>query len=165
MKTTDLHFAAQTLKIKANPKEKINLFNQGVNVTFNSRTTFMFLFTIFFFFTFNTVHADFSGKWCSDKDNDVNAFALIIHKSKDQYHGGYYSVAQRGDKIDDNDMAFSFNSRKKKTVITKLHAGISGNIGLIQLKLLNDKKINWLVLKAPKGEIFVPNEATLYKCK
>ena len=48
---------------------------------------------------------------------------------------------------------------------TKLNAGISGNIGLIQLKILDNKKLEWLVLHIPNGEIFVPKKAMLHRCQ
>lgn len=110
------------------------------------------------------VHADFSGRWCWDNDSDVSAFSVTIHKIGGIYKGAYSAVAQGGKKIDDNDSAFSFKAIKKNKIRTKLIAGISGRIGLIELKLPSNQRLEWLLLKAPNGEIYVPRTAVLHRC-
>ncbi len=111
------------------------------------------------------VGSNFSGQWCWDKDSDVSAFSIVINKVSGMYRGGYCSVTLSGNRIDDNDMAFSFKATDKNIIKTKLKAGITGNIGLIQLENFNDKKLVWLVLQEPKGEIYVPQKAILHRCK
>ena len=131
----------------------------------NSKNTIIFLSSILFLILTNTVNADFAGKWCWDEDSNISAFSIVINKIADKYQGGYYAVAQSGNKIDDNNLAFSFIAIQKNIIKTKFKAGISGSIGLIQLKLINDKKIDWLVLQVPKGEIYVPKKAILHRCE
>jgi len=115
-------------------------------------------------FITTTTHADFVGRWCWDHDNDVSAFSIVIHKAEGRYRGAYYSVVQRGNRIDDNDRAFSFKLTKKNRIRTKLIAGISGSTGLIGLKLVSDQMLEWLLLKVPKGDIYVPKMAVLHRC-
>ncbi len=130
---------------------------------FNLKKGICFLSTMYFALFTNIASADFTGTWCWDKDNNESVFSIVIHKTKGIYKGGYYSVTQSGNRIDDNDTAFAFNTMQK-TVQTKIKAGITGNIGLIQLKILNDKIINWQVIQHPKGEMFVPKAALLHRC-
>lgn len=110
------------------------------------------------------VGSNFSGKWCWDKNSKVGTFSLVINKVSNVYKGGYSCVAYSGDKIDDNDNAFSFKATKKNKIKTKLKAGISGESGLIYLEILNDNKIKWIVVKEPKGEFYPPETAILHRC-
>lgn len=109
-------------------------------------------------------NSDFAGRWCWDGDSDVSAFGILIKKDTSVYRGGYYSVVQSGNLIDDNESAFSFKETNKNIIKTKLKAGISGNTGLIQLQRLANKKMHWLILEMPKGDIFVPKTAILHRC-
>ena len=111
------------------------------------------------------VGSDFSGQWCWDKDSGVSAFTIVVKKVAGIYRGGYFAVAQHGNRIDDNDTAFSFKVTEKNMIKTKLKSGIDGSIGLIQLKIRSDNKMEWLVLQKPKGEFFFPQEAMLHRCQ
>jgi hypothetical protein len=88
----------------------------------------------------------------------------VIDKKSENNIGGYFCVSQSGNKIDDNEAAFSFKTTRKKTVITNLKSGISGNIGILRLEVLNKNKLKWVIIKRPKGEMYVPNEAILNRC-
>lgn len=127
---------------------------------FGSKNYFIF---ILFVFIATQARADFTGQWCWDQNSRVSAFSIVINKVSGIYKGGYYSVAHNGNKIDDNETAFSFRATQKKVIKTKLKAGISGNMGLIRLEIFNNK-IDWSVLKYPKGEIYVPQKAVLHRC-
>jgi hypothetical protein len=109
-------------------------------------------------------HADFVGRWCWDNNSDINAFSVVIHKAGEIYKGSYSAVAQRGNKIDDNDSAFSFKVGMKSKIRTRLAAGQSRNSGLIELKLPSDHRLEWSLLKAPIGEIYIPKFAVLHRC-
>lgn len=113
----------------------------------------------------NSANAVFSGKWCWDKNSDVNVFSIVINKTAITYVGGYSLVTQSGNRIDDNDTAFHFTVPKKNSIKTKVKSGITGNRGLIQLELIDDKKIYWSVLQFPKGEFDAPIKATLQRCE
>jgi hypothetical protein len=112
-------------------------------MTFLRKIILLGLFTIFMIdVSFSApVRGDFSGTWCQHLNNHDSAFSIIIERKFDVYVGSYGSVILGGSKIDDNDDAFSFKATKSNIIKTKIKAGISGNIGLIQLKLLNNKKI------------------------
>lgn len=117
----------------------------------------------------NTGHAkivsyEFSGRWCWEFNNNINNFSIDIVKINNKYKGGYDSVSQSGNKIDDNDSAFSFGVTTKKTIKTKLKSGITGNIGLVELELINKNKLKWIIIKHPDGEMYLPSKAILYKC-
>ena len=116
------------------------------------------------FITKVAVGSDFSGQWCWDKDSKMRAFSLVIDKVSGVYKGGYYSVALGGNIIDDNETAFSFKVTDKNIVETKLTAGIDGSTGLIRL-ISDSKRLEWILLRKPKGEIFVPDNAILHRCK
>jgi hypothetical protein len=107
----------------------------------------------------------FLGRWCWDLSSEVSVFSLTIKKDSGLYVGRYSSVIEGGYRIDDNDDAFTFKATKNNIIRTKIKTGISGKTGLIQLKLLNNEKIEWIVLQKPKGEFLVPLNATLHKCK
>ncbi len=113
----------------------------------------------------NETNAAFSGHWCWDKDSDVSVFSIRININKDIYKGSYSSVAYSGDKIDENDNAFSFKKTTSSIVKTKIKAGITGNIGFMELKLLDANKLLWRLLKEPEGDIYVPKEAVMHRCK
>lgn len=106
----------------------------------------------------------FSGTWCSIENNKKQAFTLIINKHSDLYKGGYFAVALGGQRIDDNEKAFSFKAVKTNTIKTKITAGITGKIGMVYLKLLNKNKLEWVILEAPGGDFYVPIKAILNKC-
>ena len=110
------------------------------------------------------VNNGFVGIWCWDLDSSVSAFSITIKKISGLYMGSYGSVIRSGNKIDDNDDAFRFKEAKKNVVKAKIKAGISGNTGLIQLKILDNKKIEWFILRKPKGEFYVPQKAILHRC-
>ena len=107
---------------------------------------------------------NFSGEWCWDNDSKVSAFGIGIRKVSNIYKGNYGSVTQSGGKIDENEKAFSFKAPKINIVKTQLISGITGNVGMVQLSILNNKKIEWLVLKKPKGEFYPPLKALLHRC-
>ena len=109
-------------------------------------------------------HANFSGKWCWDRDSDISAFSIVINKKNHVYIGGYFAVCQGGKKIDDNDVSFRFNETKRNSIQTEFQAGITGNKGLIEIRVLANQKIQWRILKFPEGDIFVPKEALLHRC-
>ena len=108
--------------------------------------------------------ANFSGKWCWDQDSNISAFSIVINKKNHVYIGGYFSVSQGGNRIDDNDISFRFNETKKSVIQTKFQAGLSGNKGLIEIRMLANQKMKWRILKFPAGDIFVPKEALLHRC-
>ncbi|KTD63152.1 hypothetical protein [Legionella shakespearei] len=108
---------------------------------------------------------DFSGSWCWDKNSKYSTFSITINKFLNKYRGGYASVASSGNKIDDNDDAFSFEKPLKNIVKTTIRTGISGDTGVIQLKLVNRNTIEWRILKAPEQEFYAPEIALLHKCK
>lgn len=111
------------------------------------------------------VNANFSGKWCWDKNSNISYFSLVINKHSNKYSGGYYSVAQYGNRIDDNDFAFSFLEKNKNVIKTKIKSGITGNIGLIKIHLIGNNEMIVNVLTAPKGDFFFPKKSKLYRCK
>lgn len=122
------------------------------------------LFAVSFSFAASTDN-DFSGTWCWDKNSDVATFSLSITKSSNFYKGGYDSVSYRGDKIDENANAFNFRITKNNVVKTRLESAIKGHFGTIQIKLLNNKKLEWLVIREPKGEFYAPQKAILHRCQ
>lgn len=107
----------------------------------------------------------FLGAWCWDLNNNNKDFSISIKKNSNLYVGGYDSVVGSGRIIDDNDNAFRFKATKNNIIKTKIKSGITGNIGLVQIKILNNKKIEWLVLREPQGFFYVPKKAILHKCK
>lgn len=107
----------------------------------------------------------FSGKWCWDKNSSVSTFSLTITKISALYIGGHDSVAFSGSIIEDNDNAFNFKATKKKIIKAKVKTRIRGGMGLIRLKLLNNKQIEWVVLRQPNGEFYVPQKSLLHRCK
>ena len=117
------------------------------------------------FITKVTIASDFSGQWCWDQDSSISAFCLNITKTNRTYNGGYGSVIMSGNIIDDNDNAFHFNITNEAIVQTKLKAGITGNLGIIQLHIIDNKQLEWRILRVPKGEIYIPKKATLHRCK
>ena len=117
------------------------------------------------FITKVTIASDFSGQWCWDQDSSISAFCLNITKTNRTYNGGYGSVIMSGNIIDDNDNAFHFNITNEAIVQTKLKAGITGNLGIIQLHIIDNKQLEWRILSVPKVEIYIPKKATLHRCK
>ncbi len=113
----------------------------------------------------NNLKTDFSGSWCWEKDSKYSTFSIEIKKSTRGYKGGYSCVISEGDRIEDSDFAFSFDTPNGNIVKTKLKAGINGTIGLVQIKILNNNKMEWLILKTPEGEFNPPNSAILKKCR
>ena len=107
---------------------------------------------------------DYSGRWCWEKDSPANVFTLIIDKDSTKYTGGYYSVTDYGNKIDDNEKSFSFKIANVDTIKTTMKSGITGKIGEIQLKILNKDTLEWTVLKKPGGEVYFPQQAILNGC-
>lgn len=113
----------------------------------------------------NASTRDFIGSWCWKKNNQINAFTLIINKIADVYKGGYFSVSQKGNRIDDNEDAFTFKSSDMSVIKIKFKAGISGETGIAQLKLMKNGEIEWIVLQSPRGEFYAPKNAVLHKCQ
>ena len=106
------------------------------------------------------------GRWCWELDSAISAFSLDITKSKKNsnlYIGSYYAVAYHGDKIDDNEKAFYFKNTTGNIIKAKIRTGISGAMGAIQLKFL-DNKVEWLVTRFPDGEFYVPEKAIMKRC-
>lgn len=108
--------------------------------------------------------SDFSGVWCWEKSDKKRTFSLKIVSGSNVYNGGYVAIAEGGDIIDDNDESFSFPTGEVNVVKTRVQAGRSGNFGLVQIEMKNNK-LQWEVLKEPEGEYFFPDKAVLYKCK
>lgn len=111
-----------------------------------------------------SVNDGFSGEWCWDKNGEESSFSIKINKVSDLYLGAYDSVAFGGNIIDDNEHAFSFKETTDNFIKTKIKAGITGNVGIISLEILNNKKIKWLLLRKPQGDFYAPKEAILHKC-
>ena len=133
------------------------------------KNNLLFLFILLILFNINVCNAhdvgnDFSGRWCSNDNNKKQTFTLFINRVSNLYKGGYLGVALGGNRIDDNDEAFSFKASKKDTVQTKIKAGISGKSGIIQLKLLEPNRLAWVILKMPEGPFYVPIKTTLHRC-
>lgn len=76
---------------------------------------------------------------------------------------GYYSVTYGGDKIDDNDEAFSFTKPDIEVIKARFKAGINGKVGLVRLRLLNHNILEWKILKKPGSEFYPPKKALLHK--
>lgn len=108
---------------------------------------------------------NFSGQWCWDKDDHYSTFSIELHKNENIYNGGYSAVAQSGNRIDENNDAFDFKASKHDLIRTIISAGRTGNKGIIQLKILNEKTLEWKVLLYPADEFYVPEKAILNKCK
>lgn len=110
------------------------------------------------------ISGDFSGRWCGDKANKVFSFALNIQKVSNGYKGGYVTHVFSVDRLNDNDDAFYFKATKKNIIITKIKPEVTGNTGLIQLKILNDNQIEFRVLKYPDGEFYAHKKMILTRC-
>lgn len=106
---------------------------------------------------------DLSGRWCWDKSNNIGSFTLFISKKGDLYKVEYSAVANEGARIDDGEDAFSFKVSDKNYIKTKFKGGFQASIGLVELRIIDDKTIRWHVLKAPEGEYYFPDNATLNK--
>lgn len=105
------------------------------------------------------------GVWCWDLNNNEQAFSITIKERSGKLYGGYDSVVDFGEKIDDNDNAFSFTQIRNNMLKMKVKSGIDGGIGLVQLNVLTNDKIKWTVIHEPKGEFYAPRRAILHKCK
>lgn len=105
----------------------------------------------------------FIGTWCWDNDSKYSTFSITINKKLNMYYGGYFAVAYGGEHIDDNEHAFSFKITDEHIIKTKIRTGIRNAIGIIQLTINNDK-LEWEILKNPKGEFYVPEKAILHRC-
>ena len=112
----------------------------------------------------DTIKNDFIGRWCWDKNSKVSTFSVFINKIVNTYKGSYLTVAFRGNRIDDSEDAFSFKASGKKIVKTKLRTGSEKEAGLIQLKILSNNKMEWFIIKFPRGEFYAPRKAILHKC-
>lgn len=135
-------------------------------ILFKKRILIFFIFLFAFNKGFpNGFDQDFSGHWCWDKDSIYSAFSIELQKKGNFYRGSYSGVAQKGILIDENDDAFSFKASKNNLIKTIITAGRTGNKGIIQLKILGEKELEWRVLLYPADEMYVPVRAILYQCQ
>ena len=104
----------------------------------------------------------FSGKWCWVDNGDGWHFFLSIKKQSDSYEGDYRVSTY--DKADSNLEKINFKSHYSSVVQTKVMMGWSNDIALVQLKLLNDKMMEWKLLKEPRNYVYVPSKAILIHC-
>lgn len=107
----------------------------------------------------------FIGRWCWELNSEVSNFSIIFTKKLDEYIGGYDAVALGGNIIDESEDAFRFKDKYKNSIKTTIKSGITGNIGLVELKFLDYRTIEWIVIHAPKGEFYAPKKAILQKCR
>ena len=112
----------------------------------------------------NVLGNNFTGSWCWEKNSKQNAFLIIIKNDSKFYRGGYFSVALGGNRIDDNENAFAFKISGKNKIKTFIESGINNQVGVLQLTIINNNKIEWKILKLPEGDFYVPQIATLYRC-
>lgn len=127
------------------------------------------LFYVLLLLLFFNEHAvanqnDFSGRWCWVRDSDFSTFTIIIKKVSNRYNGLYSAVAYLGDKIDDNDDAFSFKVPLSNTVQTNLNSVLDKYKGKIQLTLQSNNTLEWRILRALKEETYAPSMAILKRC-
>lgn len=115
--------------------------------------------------SFASVNEKFLGRWCWDLSNNEHAFSITIEKHADEYQGGYGSVVNFGALIDDNENSFTFDVVKNNTVKAKIKSSINGSVGMIQLKLLKNNKMEWVITSKSKGAFYVPSKAILHQCK
>lgn len=106
---------------------------------------------------------NFTGVWCWDKSNEEESFSVTLKKSNDRYHGGYSSIANKGNKFDEHEDAFNFKDHFLSIVQIKIKNGWHST-GFVQLRWLNEKQIEWLIMKYPEGDFLFPYKALLERC-
>ncbi|RPH29517.1 MAG: hypothetical protein EHM93_17230 [Bacteroidales bacterium] len=108
----------------------------------------------------------FCGNWKWEKNDEKHDFTLQILQKDTIVVGKHCYILNAGSKMDcsDNDNVFSFKFKPSNTdsLVLGIRSYYSNQVGQISLKYKNGK-IYWKLVKAPKGEYYLPREAVLTK--
>lgn len=108
------------------------------------------------------------GNWSWEKNDDAHDFSLQLYQQDSLIIGKHCYVLNSGDKMDcavgASDISFKIKLPVGDSVVVSLKSFYSGQTGEVRLKLVHDK-VHWKLIKAPKGEYYLPKEAFLYRSK
>jgi hypothetical protein len=107
---------------------------------------------------------DLTGRWCWEKSNKHSSFSLTFKKYGSRYKGSYRAVILDGNRTDGNDEAFDFKELDTTVIQTKMITGWEMSVALVQLKLLSNNQMEWVIIKRPYGTFSVPYDGKLNRC-
>lgn len=108
------------------------------------------------------------GNWIWEKNDNAHDFSLRVYQQDSLIVGRHCYVLNSGDKMDcaleASDFSFKIKLPVGDSVQVSIKSFYSGQTGVVRLKLVHDK-FQWKLIKAPKGEYYLPKDAFLYRSK